>query len=160
MKKCFKSMSALICIAGLVLVGFSTTSNEKEQPNVSMKKVLSAKQIELQPLASRFDMKGKRAVVIEVVLSGPDQSVSISSTDFAFQYKANGKELTVPCVGLYQGYGIWDLASQGPVTDEKNFSKESNQQLLFLIPSDVQQGQVLRTVSKESIEVISILSNN
>jgi hypothetical protein len=148
--------------AMLVIHGNSLTLTPDErgqaQPIVSLKKVLSAKQIKLLPLASRFDVKGKRAVVVEVDLSGPDRAVVISSADFAFQYKADGTERMVPCVGLYKRFGIWDLASQGPVTDERNFSQKPNQQLLFLVPTDVTQGHVVRTASNEALEVKAILS--
>ena len=153
----FKRMSVLLSIANLGFVGFDTPSAGQSQPVVSLKKFLSAKQIESPAFASRFDVKGKRAIVVEVELSGPDRSAGISSADFAFRYKADGEERTVPCVGLYKGYGIWDLASQGPVTDERNLRQEPNQQLLFLVPTGVAQGQVVRTGSNEAVEVQEIL---
>lgn len=157
-QKWAKRFSALLCLVGLGSVGFATRPTAQGQPVISLKKVVSAKQIEFQPLASRFDVKGKRAVVVEVDLSGPDRAVAISSADFAFRYRADGTERTVPCIGLYKGFGIWDLASQGPVTDERNFGKEPSQQLLFLVPTDVTQGHVLRTVSNEAVEVKTILA--
>ena len=153
-----KRASALLCILGLGSVGFVTRAAGQSQPVVSLKKCLSAKQIELPSLASRFDVKGKRAVEVEVELSGPDRAVTISSADFAFRYKADGTERTVPCVGLYKGFGIRDLASHGPVTDERNFGQEPNRRLLFLVPTDVTQGHVLRTVSNEAVEVKAIPS--
>jgi hypothetical protein len=164
-KRCYmkpqlaKHLGILLFIVGLGWMGLATRATGQDQPVVSLKEVLSAKNMELQPLASRFDMKGKRAVVVEVVLSGPDRVVAISSSDFVFRYKADSKDQTVPCIGLYKGYGIWDLASQGPVTDDRNFNKEPKQQLLFLIPTDIAQGYVLLKGSAEAVEVKTILTD-
>lgn len=152
-----KRISVLSCIGALGWMGFATGATGQGKPTVAVKKILSARQIESQPFANRFDIKGRRAVVVEVDLSGPNEAVAISSADFGFRYKADGTERTVPCVGLYKGFGIWDLASQGPVTDERNIREDPHQQLLFLVPTDVTQGHLLRTATNEAIEVKTIL---
>ena len=153
-----KYMKVLLCIMGLAWISLTLKATQQDQPVISLKKVLSAKQIEMQPLATRFDMTGKRAIVVEVSLSGPNQTVSISSSDFVFRFKTDSKEQEIICIGLYKGYGFWDLASQGPVTDDRNYTRDSNQQLLFLIPTAVTQGFVLLKTNGEAVEVKTILS--
>jgi hypothetical protein len=128
----------------------------ENEPGVSLERFVSAEVTAPDPFAGRFDIKGKQAVVIEVGLSGPARVATISSADFAFRYEVNGTEGSAPCVGLYKGFGIWDLASRGPVTDERDFSREPNQRLLFLVPTGVTRGRVVRARSNESVEVKAI----
>jgi hypothetical protein len=52
--------------------------------------------------------------------------------------------------------GLVAVLSRGPVTDERDFSKEPKQRLLFLVPSGVSRGRVTRARSSESVEVEAI----
>jgi hypothetical protein len=42
------------------------------------------------------------------------------------------------------------------VTDERDFSREPNQRLLFLVPTGVTRGRVVRARSNESVEIKAI----